>query len=193
MLGNPSRKDREDRQIVKSGDNSAISQWSTANRSAKDSRIPPLSSSDERNPPGRQEDRRISPASLPKPDSDPLNPAFGSNSSAAELPKTRSTSADPGTSAPCALPANDGGALNAAAPAKSAHIYKHTKHTIRAGTNLMSAHNPSVTKVIPKVKSSAPKKSLTVSKAGNLKCAPEQHVKQCAYCNLKSDQHHAGA
>ena len=55
-LGKPSRKDREKRQIAKSGDDSAISQRSAAIRSAKDSRIPLLSSSEEMNPPGRQED-----------------------------------------------------------------------------------------------------------------------------------------
>ena len=78
-LGNPSRKDREKRQTAKSGDDSAISQRTAANRSAKDSYIPPLSSSEVINPPGRQEDRNISPTSLPQPDGDapnlhPINP-----------------------------------------------------------------------------------------------------------------------
>ena len=55
-LRNPSRKDREDRQITKSGEGSAVSQRSAANCSAKDSSILPLLSSEEMNPPGRQED-----------------------------------------------------------------------------------------------------------------------------------------
>ena len=41
-LGNPSRKGQEDRQIAKSGKDSAVSQRSAANRSAEESRIPPL-------------------------------------------------------------------------------------------------------------------------------------------------------
>ena len=109
-LGNPSRKDRGKRQIVKSGDDSAISQRSAAIRPARDSRIPPLSSSEQINPPGRHEDRDISPTSLPQLDGDPPNLAFGSISSANELPGTCSTSADPSTSAPRALPADDGSA-----------------------------------------------------------------------------------
>ena len=104
-LGKSSRKDRGKRQPVKSGDDSAISQRSAAIRSAKDSRIPPLSSSEEMNPPGRQEDRDISPTSLPKPDGDPPNLALGSNSSADELPETRSIPADPDTSVPRAFAA----------------------------------------------------------------------------------------
>jgi hypothetical protein len=186
-LGNPSRKDRENRQIVKSGDDSAISQRSAANRSAKDSRIPPLSSSEEINPPGRQEDRNISPTSLPQPDGDAPNLALGSNSSADELPETRSISADPGTNVSRALPTEDGRAPNAAAPTKSARVCDQTKHTIPAGTDQMSAHNPSANKVNPKAKSGNSKKSPKASKIGNLKRAPEQHVKTCAYC--KSDQH----
>ena len=107
-LGNPSRKDREKRQTAKSGDDSAISQRTAANRSAKDSCIPPLSSSEEINPPGRQEDRNISPTSLPQPDGDAPNLALGSNSSADELPETRSISADPGTNVSRALIADRG-------------------------------------------------------------------------------------
>ena len=186
-LGNPSRKDREKRQTAKSGDDSAISQRTAANRSAKDSRIPPLSSSEEINPPGRQEDRNISPTSLPQPDGDAPNLALGSNSSADELPETRSISADPGTNVSRALPTEDGRAPNAAAPTKSARVCDQTKHTIPAGTDQMSAHNPSANKVNPKAKSGNSKKSPKASKIGNLKRAPEQHVKTCAYC--KSDQH----
>ena len=122
-------------------------QRSATNCSAKDSRIPSLSSSEEMNPPNRQQDCDISPLSLPQPNSDPLNLPFGSNSSADELLGTGSASANPSTSAPCALPANNGCALNAAVPMKSAHICNHTEHTIPAGTNLTSAHNPSMTKV----------------------------------------------
>ena len=186
-LGKSSRKDRGKRQIAKSGDDSAISQRSAANRSAKDSRIPPLSSSEEINPPGRQEDRNISPTSLPQPDGDAPNLALGSNSSADELPETRSISADPGTNVSRALPTEDGRAPNAAAPTKSARVCDQTKHTIPAGTDQMSAHNPSANKVNPKAKSGNSKKSPKASKIGNLKRAPEQHVKTCAYC--KSDQH----
>jgi hypothetical protein len=51
----------------------------------------------------------------------------------------------------------------------------------------MSAHNPSANKVNPKAKSGNSKKSPKASKIGNLKRAPEQHVKTCAYC--QSDQH----
>ena len=47
-------------------------QRSATNRSAKDSRIPLLSSSEEMNPPSRQEYCDISPLSLPQPNSDPL-------------------------------------------------------------------------------------------------------------------------
>ena len=50
-----------------------------------------LSSSEEMNPPGCQEDCDISVTSLPKPNSDPPNLALGSNSSADELPETCST------------------------------------------------------------------------------------------------------
>ena len=151
-LGNPLRKDRKDRQIAKSGEDSAISQHSAVNRSAKDSRIPSLLTSEEMNPPGRQEDCDISPTSLPKPDGEPLNLAFGSNTSADEVPETRSTSSEPGTSVPCALPTNDDCASNATAPTEPAHDCNSTEHTIPAGTNLMSAHNPSVTKVNPKAR-----------------------------------------
>ena len=173
-LGNPLRKDCKDCQIVKSDDDSAISQRPAANRSAKDSRISPLSSSEEKSPPGRQEDRDISesPASLPKPDGDPPNLALGSHSSANELPETRSTSADPGISAPRALPANDGCAPNAAAPTKSTCVCNHTKHTIPAGTNLMSAHNPSATKVNPEAKSGAPKKISNGKQSRHLEARP---------------------
>ena len=117
----------------------------------------------------------------------PLILAFGSDSSANELPETCSTSADPSTSVPCTLPANNGHAPNAAAPTKSTRVCNHTKHTIPAGTNLMSARNPSATKVNPEAKSGALKKFPMANKAGNLKHTPEQHAKQCAYC--KSDQH----
>ena len=181
-LRNPSRNDRKHRQIVKSDDVSAISQRSAAIRSAKDSRIPPLPSREEMNPPSRQEDRNISPASLPNPDGDPLNLALGSNSSADELPETCSTSADPGTGAPRTWPANNGCAPNAAAPTKSTRVCNHTKHTILAGTNLMSTHNPSVTEVNSEAKPGASKKPPKANKTDNLKRTPDQHVKKCAYC-----------
>ena len=145
-----------------------------------------MSSSEEMNPPGCQEDRDISPTGLPQPDDDPPDPALGSNSSADE-PETRSTSADPSTNVPNALPADDGRAPNAAAPTKSARVCNQTKHTIPAGTNLMSAPNPSANKVNPKAKSGNSKKSPKASTTRSLKRAPEQHVKKCAYC--KSDQH----